>query len=169
MQAAALIHLLQLASPSLPIGAYSYSQGLEAAIENGMVNDHGTARRWIVDQLQQVVAVFEAPVLWRLLQAFAARDQQAVSDWTERFVAAGATTGRSRTVELVARTVAAVDAARSAIQPAVPVMNFNETQHYRLMNNPSNPLRVGIGGPVGSGKTALCEMLCKAMRGQYDM
>jgi urease accessory protein len=41
------------------------------------------------------------------------------------------------------------------------------------MKNPSNPqhnpLRVGIGGPVGSGKTALCEMLCKAMREHYDM
>ena len=33
----------------------------------------------------------------------------------------------------------------------------------------SNPLRVGIGGPVGSGKTALCEMLCKGMRDHYDM
>jgi urease accessory protein len=33
----------------------------------------------------------------------------------------------------------------------------------------SNPLRVGIGGPVGSGKTALCEMLCKAMRDEHDM
>jgi urease accessory protein len=33
----------------------------------------------------------------------------------------------------------------------------------------SNPLRVGIGGPVGSGKTALCEMLCKRMREHYDM
>lgn len=32
-----------------------------------------------------------------------------------------------------------------------------------------HPLRVGIGGPVGSGKTALCEMLCKQMRDQYDM
>jgi urease accessory protein len=37
------------------------------------------------------------------------------------------------------------------------------------MKNPSNPLRVGIGGPVGSGKTALCEMLCKKMRDHYDM
>ena len=37
------------------------------------------------------------------------------------------------------------------------------------MNTPSNPLRVGIGGPVGSGKTALCEMLCKAMRARYEM
>jgi urease accessory protein len=37
------------------------------------------------------------------------------------------------------------------------------------MTTSSNPLRVGIGGPVGSGKTALCEMLCKNMRDHYDM
>ncbi|MEB0139317.1 MULTISPECIES: urease accessory protein UreG [unclassified Undibacterium] len=37
------------------------------------------------------------------------------------------------------------------------------------MANSSNPLRVGIGGPVGSGKTALCEMLCRHMRDDYDM
>lgn len=36
-------------------------------------------------------------------------------------------------------------------------------------NTEPNPLRVGIGGPVGSGKTALCEMLCKRMRDEYDM
>ncbi|MBP0598298.1 urease accessory protein UreG [Herbaspirillum sp. LeCh32-8] len=36
-------------------------------------------------------------------------------------------------------------------------------------SNTPNPLRVGIGGPVGSGKTALCEMLCKRMRDSYDM
>jgi urease accessory protein len=39
----------------------------------------------------------------------------------------------------------------------------------KQMKNPSNPLRVGIGGPVGSGKTALCEILCKKMRDHYDM
>ena len=33
----------------------------------------------------------------------------------------------------------------------------------------SNPLRVGIGGPVGSGNTALCEHLCRAMRDSVDM
>ena len=37
------------------------------------------------------------------------------------------------------------------------------------MTSSPNPLRVGIGGPVGSGKTALCEMLCKQMRDQYEM
>ncbi|SEM98859.1 urease accessory protein UreG [Nitrosomonas marina] len=37
------------------------------------------------------------------------------------------------------------------------------------MAHKSNPLRVGIGGPVGSGKTALCEILSKKMRDHYEM
>src|SRR4030081_1243158 len=36
------------------------------------------------------------------------------------------------------------------------------------MTNPHGPLRVGIGGPVGSGKTALMDALCKALRGEYE-
>ena len=37
------------------------------------------------------------------------------------------------------------------------------------MSNPNGPLRVGIGGPVGSGKTALMEALCKAFRNRFDI
>jgi urease accessory protein len=37
------------------------------------------------------------------------------------------------------------------------------------MPSPNGPLRVGIGGPVGSGKTALMDALCKAMRETYDL
>jgi urease accessory protein len=37
------------------------------------------------------------------------------------------------------------------------------------MRNPNGPLRVGIGGPVGSGKTALMDALCKAMRERYQI
>lgn len=88
MQSAALLHLLQLASPSLPIGAYSYSQGMEAAIEKGLVRNETTAREWIINCLLEVVARFEAPVLWRLLQAFEGRDLIAVSHWTSLFIAA---------------------------------------------------------------------------------
>ena len=49
MQSAALIHLLQLVSPSWPIGAYSYSQGMEAAIEKGLVRNEATAKEWIIN------------------------------------------------------------------------------------------------------------------------
>jgi urease accessory protein len=101
MQTTALLHLLQLASPSLPIGAYSYSQGLETVLENGLVHDEASARTWIVDALHHVVARFEAPILWRLLHAFAARDETAVADWTERFIAARDTAEfRAETIQM---------------------------------------------------------------------
>ena len=87
MQAAALLNLLQFASPALPIGAYSYSQGLEAALENGAVRDAASARAWIVRHLHDVVAQWEAPITWRLMQAWSRRDWHAVAEWSEKFIA----------------------------------------------------------------------------------
>lgn len=95
----ALLRLLQLASPSLPIGAYSYSQGLESAIDLGLVHDAASARDWIGGQLREVVARFDAPLQWRLLQAFADGDGAAVRDWGERWLAS------RDTFELRAETV----------------------------------------------------------------
>lgn len=69
--------LLRLASPQLPIGGYSYSQGLEMAVEEGRVNDPQAAARWIGDQLLLNLARFEAPLL--LAHCQAARDQ----DWAQ--------------------------------------------------------------------------------------
>ena len=67
--------LLRLASPQLPIGGYSYSQGLEMAVENGRVKDASDACRWISDQLLLNLARFEAPLL--LAHCHAAADE----DW----------------------------------------------------------------------------------------
>lgn len=69
--------LLRLASPQLPIGGYSYSQGLEMAVDNGRVNDADSARRWISDQLLLNLARFEAPLL--LAHCTAATEE----NWTE--------------------------------------------------------------------------------------
>jgi urease accessory protein len=62
-----LTRLLQLASPALPVGAYSYSQGLEAAVEAGIVKDAASAERWIADALEFSVARSDAPLLWQML------------------------------------------------------------------------------------------------------
>lgn len=62
-----LARLLQLASPTLPVGAYSYSQALEAAVEAGVVRDAASAERWIGDVLELSVGAMEAPLLWRML------------------------------------------------------------------------------------------------------
>jgi urease accessory protein len=58
-----LPRLLQLASPTLPVGAYSYSQGLETAIEAGYVKDAPSAQGWIGDVLEFSMARMEAQVL----------------------------------------------------------------------------------------------------------
>ena len=100
MQVSALLPLLQLASPSLPVGAYTYSQGLESAIERGVVKDEFSARKWITESLG-IVGDFEAPILWRLLKAFSVRDTAAVTHWTELFVASRDTAEfRAETIQM---------------------------------------------------------------------
>jgi urease accessory protein len=77
--ALALVRLLQLASPALPVGAYSYSQGLEAAIEAGTVTDTPGAQRWIEDVLRWSTAALEAPLWRRLLAEWRREDVAAAS------------------------------------------------------------------------------------------
>src|SRR6185503_1705547 len=74
-----LARLLQLASPTLPVGAYSYSGGLEAAVEAGIVKDAGSAERWIGDVLEFSIARMEAPLLPRMMQD--------LDRWNDRFLA----------------------------------------------------------------------------------
>jgi urease accessory protein len=74
-----LAKLLQLASPTLPVGAYSYSGGLEAACEEGAVTDAASAKRWIGGVLEFSMARMEAPMLFRMMS-----EQE---KWNEMFLA----------------------------------------------------------------------------------
>jgi urease accessory protein len=66
----ALARLLQLSSPVLPVGGFSYSQGLEAAVEHGWLRDVDGARRWIGDLLRGPIAGGEAAFVARFLIAW---------------------------------------------------------------------------------------------------
>ena len=83
----ALTRLLQLASPALPVGAYSYSQGLEWAIEAGTVKDEISALRWMGDQLEWNIGRYEAPLLLRMMAAWSAGDDAAARELDERYLA----------------------------------------------------------------------------------
>lgn len=75
--------LLRLASPQLPIGGYSYSQGLEMAVEQRQVRDPDSARRWIGDQLLLNLARFEAPLLLAHCRAADAQDWESLQQLCE--------------------------------------------------------------------------------------
>lgn len=87
MTVTAISRLLQLASPALPVGAYSYSQGLEWAIESGDVTDSQSAQRWIEDHLALVIARFEAPVYAACFSAWQCDDAKEVYRLNAEFVA----------------------------------------------------------------------------------
>ncbi len=99
LDALGLIRLLQLASPALPVGAYSYSQGLESAIESGIVKDAGSAEAWIRDILRYSMGSFEAPLWWRMSRALADDNFAELARWNAAF-RAGRETAELRTETL---------------------------------------------------------------------
>jgi len=81
------LRLLHLVSPSLPVGAFAYSQGLEWAVECGWVSDEATLREWIESLMHGTLSYLELPLLARLYRASAEEDWAALHHWGRYLVA----------------------------------------------------------------------------------
>lgn len=95
----ARLRLMQLVSPTLPIGAFTYSQGLEWAIEQGWVGDAESTADWLRGLLQDGLMRSELPALKRLYVAAETADENAIEVWG-RFIYA---TRESRELRLEER------------------------------------------------------------------
>ncbi len=84
---ACLPALLQLGSAALPIGAFSHSLGLEAAVDAGVVRDAATAEHWIGDYLALCWAAGEAPLWLRLYAAWESADANELAALNDRLLA----------------------------------------------------------------------------------
>jgi urease accessory protein len=81
---ATLLQLLWLASPALPVGGFSYSEGLEAAVEAGRVGNEAQAGEWLLAQLQLGLARADLPALAQACLAWQDHDAARVAqlnDW----------------------------------------------------------------------------------------
>lgn len=81
---AALLQLVWLASPALPVGAFSYSEGLETAIDQGLASDEAGVSAWLLDQLRLAQARSELAVAAAAWHAWEAHDParlQALDRW----------------------------------------------------------------------------------------
>lgn len=84
LAAPALLRLMWLASPALPVGAFSYSEGLEAAVEAGAVRDERSAAAWLRDQLTLVQQRAELPLVAAAWRAWSRKDltrARELNDW----------------------------------------------------------------------------------------
>jgi urease accessory protein len=81
------LRLMQLISPALPIGAFTYSQGLEWAVEAGWVRDVETLADWLEGLLNDGLAQLELPMLKRLYGACEHQDIDAIEKWGRQLYA----------------------------------------------------------------------------------
>lgn len=77
----ALIRLLQLSSPALPVGAYAYSQGLEYAVDKGWVGSESDTRNWVLGLLKHTQTYLDVPVFARLYRAWTEDDPAMTGYW----------------------------------------------------------------------------------------
>ena len=84
----ARLRLMQLVSPALPIGGFTYSQGLEWAVEAGWVRDSASLEDRLRGLVDDALAMLELPVLARLYTACEQRDVQRIADWGKALYAA---------------------------------------------------------------------------------
>jgi urease accessory protein len=76
-----LLSLLQLASPALPVGGYSYSEGLEMLVERGIVNSADTLQDWMDWELQSGAISLDGAVMVRVLNAAYVGNWEKVHEW----------------------------------------------------------------------------------------
>ncbi|MCF6251332.1 MAG: urease accessory protein UreF [Methylococcaceae bacterium] len=83
----ALMRLLQLVSPNLPIGMYCYSQGFEHAVEDGWVTNSEEASEWISGVLENCLSKVDLPIISRLYDAWEQQDVERVDKWSSTLLA----------------------------------------------------------------------------------
>ncbi|GHC30313.1 urease accessory protein UreF [Aidingimonas halophila] len=118
----ALLGLLQLVSPALPIGAFAWSQGLESAFELDWVTDEASLGDWLEGVLDDGLTHCELPVLLRQQHAWAAADSDAIAFWDDWLQANRETAELAaedrRLGEALARLLRSLD--RLPVAPSLP-------------------------------------------------
>lgn len=87
MNSMSLMQLLRLCSPTLPIGSYAYSQGLESACHNQYVTDENSLLIWVEGLLTHSVQYLDIPVFSRLYCAYQESNPEKADYWNSYILA----------------------------------------------------------------------------------
>ncbi len=128
----ARLRLFQLASQALPIGGYSHSHGLEAAIDCGLIHDELSVRRWIADALTYSVGSYELPSLAAMSAAWRAHDTTEVHRLNEEFLA-------TREAAELRHATVQMGFSMRALLDALPDLSDRLKETLQAMQEPSLP------------------------------
>jgi urease accessory protein len=117
LKAATLLQLMRLGSPSLPVGGFSYSEGIESAVETRRVADEATAERWLVDQLHLGLARSDLPVVALALVAWRGGDDEGIEALNQWFATTRETAEMRQQAEQMGRSLAVWLQHRGAADP----------------------------------------------------
>jgi urease accessory protein len=118
----ALLQLLWLASPALPVGGFSYSEGLESAVESGRITDEHSATRWIVDQLRLGQARADLAVIASAMPAWRDADAARITELNAWVLTTREGAEMRQQVEQMGRSLADWLRQRAADDPRLPLL-----------------------------------------------
>jgi urease accessory protein len=104
--AAALLRLIWLSSPALPVGGFSYSEGLEAAVDAGIVANESDATTWLLDQMHLGLARSELPVVAQAFRAWRRADLATVKSINAWFASTRESSELRQQTEQMGRSLA---------------------------------------------------------------
>ncbi len=118
----ALLQLLWLASPALPVGGFSYSEALEPAVDSGHVSDEASATRWLVDQLRLGQARADLAVIASAMAAWAAADGERIAALNTWVLTTRESAELRQQAEQMGRSLADWLRQRAADDPRLPLL-----------------------------------------------
>lgn len=118
LPAPALLQLMWLASPALPVGGFSYSEGLEAAIDAGLVADEASTRDWLLDHLHLVLARGDLAVVARAVPAWQRHDVRRLAELNAWVLATRETAESRLQTEQMGRSLVDWLRPRTGLDPA---------------------------------------------------
>lgn len=103
--AATLLQLMWLASPALPVGGFSYSEGLESAVDTGRATDEAQVSDWLVDQLWLGLVRADLAVLAQSIPAWARHDAARLGELNDWLLTTRETSEMRRQTEQMGRSL----------------------------------------------------------------
>ncbi|MFC5496942.1 urease accessory protein UreF [Caenimonas terrae] len=149
-----LLQLIWLASPALPIGGFSYSEGVEAAVDAALVTDEASAAGWLLGQLHLTLARADLAVLAQAIPAWQARDMQRIGELDAWVLQTRETSELRQQAEQMGRSLIEwLRAVRPELLQSVRPELLQSVRPELLQSVRPEPVEGLAGASTGSGRT----------------